>query len=295
MANSYNTIISVLTVGGGTLTVSSSPVMNGVTALDYVSGNDVSVIGGDPLAQVIAYDGTNGLIGVSACNGANNGCAVMPDETGLVIVSGGATVTQSPPPGTTICSDTIVTFTVSNLCGDIVQTNVPCELINCASNNCLQIECTNLLASAPCNSNCVIVPLTATAIDPCCTNNVSLQYYLGTISIPAAGTCFNVGTTPVTVVATDGCGNSATNAFDVIVQQVGGTITIHSTNVTVITCSNCTMVPFHVTASDPVLQQQCDTVIRLPNQLLLPGRRLRTRWRYSRRIPAATQISQVSL
>ena len=251
LADTYNGIINVLTVTGGTLTAGSSPVMSGVTSLDYVNGNDVSVIGGDPLAQVIAYSGSDGLIGVSACNGANNGCGVMPDETGLVIVSGGGTVTQSIPPGTIICNNTNITFTVSNLCGEIIQTNVPCELINCASNGCITILSSNLLAYALCgSSNCAIVPLTATVIDNCCTNGVTLQYYEGGTAISTENTCFAVGTNLVTVVATDGCGNAATNTFDVIVRRTTG-IGVQTVNETVYTCGGCTTVPFQVTVVDP--------------------------------------------
>ena len=95
------------------------------------------------------------------------------------------------------------------------------------------------------------VQLTATAIDNCC-SNVTLQYYSGGTAIPGTNFCFPVNTTtPVTVVAADGCGNSATNTFDVTVQQVAGIITIQTQNETVNTCSNCTTVPFLATALDP--------------------------------------------
>ena len=135
--------------------------------------------------------------------------------------------------------------------------------------NCITIACSNLLASVQCGTNCVIVPLTATPIDSCC-SNVTLQYYEAGTSIPASGTCFNVGTTPVTVVATDGCGNSATNAFDVIIQQVGGTITIYSTNETVFTCSNCTMVPFQVTVLDPCCTNAVTVSYNYPTNYCFP-------------------------
>jgi hypothetical protein len=255
LADTYNGIVNVLTVGGGTLTANSSPVMAGVEAIDYSIGNDVSVIGGDPLAQVIAYSGSEGIIAVSGCvSTASNGCGQMPDETGLVITSGGGTVTQSIPPGTTICNDTNVTFTVSNLCGEVAQTNIPCVLVNCASNECITITCSNLTAYVPCGSNCVIVPLTATAMDTCCTNIVSFQFYLGGIAISAADTCFSAGTTNlVEVVGIDGCGHAATNTFEVTVLPQTANFAVLSTNLLVYApCgSNCMTVPLTATVIDP--------------------------------------------
>lgn len=66
---------------------------------------------------------------------SSNGCALMPDETSQVWLSSGnalwvqgsdATVTQSIPPGTLICTNTTVVFSVNGACA---ATNVPVPVL----------------------------------------------------------------------------------------------------------------------------------------------------------------------
>ena len=143
ISNAYNNIggPTILSVNDSTLILGSSPIVAGVTNIEYNLGQDVSITGGNPVAQVVAFDGAHGLIGVSGCiTWICDGCGPMPNATGQVQVSGGGNVTQSIPPGTILCTGTNVTFTASNNCGEVTMIAVPCSLTNCAS-SCLQILC----------------------------------------------------------------------------------------------------------------------------------------------------------
>jgi hypothetical protein len=129
-------------------------------------------------------------------------------------------------------------------------------------NPCLSILCTNLTIETC--SNCVPVPFSATAIDNCCSNPPVVEYY------PPSGACLPLNsTTPVTVLASDDCGNFATNTF--IVTVVPGPncvptncISIYATNLTAYTCSDCTPVPFNVFAIDPCCPVAAPTVVFNP-------------------------------
>jgi hypothetical protein len=54
----YNNIAGWMPIDG------SNPLLTGVTQLYYNTGNDVSTVGGNSNAQIIAFDGNHGLIGV---------------------------------------------------------------------------------------------------------------------------------------------------------------------------------------------------------------------------------------
>jgi hypothetical protein len=59
-------------------------------------------------------------------------------------------------------------------------------------------------------TNCATVTFAPLVFDPCCTNNVTVSYN------PPAGTCFPVNVvTPVTITASDACGNSASKVITV--------------------------------------------------------------------------------
>ena len=106
------------------------------------------------------------------------------------------------------------------------------NLTSPCSNACLSIACSNIVAYT-CGTNCLTVPFTATAIDPCCGNsNVFLQYYVlqGTNSIPIADPpsyCFPADSTnTVKVVASDNCSNVVTSYFNVTVLNGPGSVAI---------------------------------------------------------------------
>ncbi|HEV2208299.1 MAG TPA: hypothetical protein VG167_05950 [Verrucomicrobiae bacterium] len=114
-------------------------------------------------------------------------------------------------------------------------------------NSCLSILCSNLVVETC--SNCVPVDFSAFAVDTCCTNAV-LQYQ------PPSGTCFPLNSmNTVTVVASDSCGNLATNYFTVTVVLGANClptncISISASNLVVYTCNPCTPVLYNVTAVD---------------------------------------------
>jgi autotransporter-associated beta strand protein len=219
LSTNYNNIQSMdLSVANSTLTVIPSPVMAGVSNIYYSLGNDVSVIGGDSAAQVVAFSGAHGLIGVSACTSQNaTGCGTMPDATGQVLGTGTGTVNQSIPPGTAICANTSVIFTTTNSCGVATNMVVPVTLVGCTS-NCITLNPTNIAVES-CTFNYMqaaptVVTFQVTAASLCCTN-------VKVACTPPSGYTFNPGCTTVTCVATDCCGNIATNQFTVRVYCPG--------------------------------------------------------------------------
>lgn len=128
----------VLSVANGTLSVVPSPVMNGVNALAYATGGHIGLTGDSLIAQIVAFDWTNELIGVSGYIAPTNTvCGVMPNAIGLIGVSApyDVIVSQSIPAGTTICSDTDVVFTVEDGCGFVTNIIVPVALGSCSNQN----------------------------------------------------------------------------------------------------------------------------------------------------------------
>jgi hypothetical protein len=93
--------------------------------------------------------------------------------------------------------------------------------------SCITIDCSNIVVTTSC-SNCVMVDYNATARDTCCTNKITLTYY------PPATNCFKVGTNWAEAIASDECGNTATDYFSVTV--------IEETNPPVIHCPSIILV-----------------------------------------------------
>jgi len=107
----------------------------------------------------------------------------------------------------------------------------------------------------------VIANVTATTTGGACTANVTFtptatDGCAGAVtitSVPASGSAFPLGTTTVTVTATDVCGNSSTRQFNVIVSDGQlPAISVQPTNKTVCTGSNTS---FTVTAANAVNYQ----------------------------------------
>jgi uncharacterized repeat protein (TIGR03803 family) len=76
------------------------------------------------------------------CTDTNTGCGPMPDATGQVLApnpgGGDWQVSQDIAPGTVICNNTNVTFTVTNVCGQATNRTVPVVLTNCCCESLLQ-------------------------------------------------------------------------------------------------------------------------------------------------------------
>jgi len=250
-----------LSVAGGTLTVLPSPVMNGVDTIFYAGGVDITITYESPIAQIVAFSGSHGLIGVSGCLvPTNNGCGVMTDITGLFGTddSTPVTVSQSIPPGTSICEDTNVVLTVSGECG-YVTTNVPVTLGNCSTNSCLSIQWSNSVLYTC--SNCASVASAPVVTDSCCSNF--------TYKVEPPLHCYTVNSTnQVVVLASDDCGNYVTKVYSVAVLEgncctntTPPTITCPS-NIVVTTACSCVQVYFDV----PAQSQFCSnlTVVSYP-------------------------------
>jgi uncharacterized repeat protein (TIGR03803 family) len=149
---------------------------------------------------------------VLVCTNNSGGCVPMPDATSQVQAtnSAGGTVhiSQDISPGTILCSNAVVTFTVTDDCGNSNICTAPCYLTNCT--NCLQIQCpTNIVRLA-----CTNVPVfyQPTVTDSCCSNWT-------VVCTPPSGSVFALGTiNNVHCVATDCNSNTASCAFTVTIQ-----------------------------------------------------------------------------
>ena len=161
------------------------------------------------------------------------------------------TLTYNPPETTCFPQNSVTPVQVIGVdqCGHAVTNTFTVTILpgpNCGNTNCIQIYQTNIVALTC--SNCTTVPFNTLVFDNCCTN-VSLLYN------PPTNTCFGVNTTtPVQILAFDPCGNRVTNYITVTVLRDPNCdtncISIHTTNITVYTCSNCVTVPFTATATD---------------------------------------------
>jgi hypothetical protein len=132
--------------------------------------------------------------------------------------------------------------------GNLVLNGTVYGPVSGTNNPCISIQVSNIVVETC--SNCVSVSYSATAFDNCC-SNVVLHYN------PPSGTCFPKNSVnPVEVVASDSCGNVATNHFTVTVNpgpncDPTNCITINASNIVAYTCAPCTSVPFNATAVDP--------------------------------------------
>jgi len=161
-------------------------------------------------------------------------CAVV--NYPLPIVGNGVLVGCTPPPGTCfLLGTTVVTCTASNVCGGtascqfkITVRPVPPPTILCPSND--------IIATLPCGSNCVPVFYPPPVVSG------------GTLvgCNPPSGTCLPVGVWPVDCRATNDCGDVARCGFNIrIIQGQGQPPTIQCpADITVTTCSNCTVVNY---------------------------------------------------
>ncbi len=144
---------------------------------------------------------------------ASNGCGSMPDVASQVQATssagGSVVVSQDISPGTTLCSDTNVTFTVSDACGNSTNCAVPVILVDCSS-NCFQVQCPSNIVVVSCTNVPVLYQPTVT---DCCSNWT-------VVCSPTNGSYFSPGTTnTVYCLATDPCGHSNSCEFTVTVLQ----------------------------------------------------------------------------
>lgn len=160
-----------------------------------------------------------------------------------------------PPP--THCfpknSTNVVEVVVTDTCGNGATNFFTVTVLqdpNCVPTNpCINIVCSNIVAFT-CDS-CTPVPYNAFAIDTCCSAAPPTLVFN-----PPPGFCFPVGTTtPVSVIAFDQCGNTASNSFLVTVApgrncSSNGCISLQTSNVVVYTCSNSASVTYPTPYTD---------------------------------------------
>lgn len=179
--------------------------------------------------------------GDQSANGDINCVAILGDYTGLVIPTDNCsalidlTVTQSPPPGTSITSTTLMTMTVtdeannSSTCTFNVNIgDVSNPIVTCPGNQTVST-----------NSGCDYALADFTSMASA-TDNCSSTGSISFSQTPAPGTLLAVGTHTITIQGTDVAGNSGSCTFDVIVQdQVPPTFTSCPTLEQIIASANC--------------------------------------------------------
>jgi len=176
-------------------------------------------------------------------------------------IVGGVKVTFNPPATTCfpVNSTNLVQVTAVDGCGNSGTNYFTVTVLpgaDCGGTaNCISISCSNIVALTC--SNCATVPFNATAVDYCCASSPAGGPGGPTLVYnPPVTTCFAVNSTNIVqVMASDDCGNVATNDFTVTVlpgPNCGGTscISLSCPDVSVFTCSNCTTVPYSATAID---------------------------------------------
>jgi len=141
------------------------------------------------------------------------GSNCVPVSYPLPTVNNGVLIGCNPPPGTCLpAGNHVVQCIASNSCASATCT-FTIQVNPGTAANPPTIQCpSNVVVTAPCNSNCVPVfyplPLVGNGVLAGCT--------------PPRGSCFPIGTTTVTCRATNNCGQSAQCQFTVTVNSGQG-------------------------------------------------------------------------
>jgi hypothetical protein len=159
-------------------------------------------------------------------------------------------IIPSSPVTNGVCPEVTITQTwlIIDGCGDSDACSQVVTVEGCCT-NCIEIACPTNIFLITC-SNCAVAHFTATVVDTCCSNGLTLTYN------PPSGSCFPAGTNLVQVLATDSCGGSATCEFRVTVSQndCPPIISLCPTNFILCAGTNgCATMPDEVQASYPVL------------------------------------------
>jgi len=173
-----------------------------------------------PLSFALLPGGTN-----FGCNPSSNSLPTDASIRARVEVSGGCSSVTTNVTQVDIITNctTYRTFaiTASNACGSVISTNIQYAWTIDTGAPVFAVGVTNIFTNICAGS--VTIPIAASATDSCCTN-VTLNFYNPYPNLAASGASpatanltFNVGTNTVTIVATDCCGNHATNTVKVIV------------------------------------------------------------------------------
>ena len=204
----------------GAVTVTQSPAAGTIVGIGTTNITLTATDGSSNTAScnfdVIVTDAINPTITCPANQNevVNGSCNLsLPDYTGSAIAAdncGAVTVTQSPAAGTIIgVGTTNITLTATDgssntaICNfDVIVTDAINPTITCPANQ-------NEVVSASCNLSLPDYTGSAIAADNCGAVTVTQS--------PVAGTIIGVGTTNITLTATDGSSNTAICNFDVFV------------------------------------------------------------------------------
>jgi hypothetical protein len=206
-------------------------------------------VGGIVLGQVNVSVASTNLPSIVTCATnrtllATVNCQVaLPDMTTEVVTGcPGTTVIQSPAPGTLVgLGDTVVTLTASNANGTasctatVTVIDGAAPVVTCPAN--LVVEATGASGA--------VVTFSPTAVDGCDANPVI-------VATPASGSTFPIGTTTVTVEASDAAGNTNTCTFTVTVRDTTGPAIACPANQTIVCNGTNAVANYTVTATDMV-------------------------------------------
>ncbi|BDD05127.1 HYR domain-containing protein [Aureibacter tunicatorum] len=232
---------STLGLGTTTITLTATDGSGNTTTCQV---NQTVVDDTDPVITVCASTPSN--------LSANSNCqAVCPDLTGSVTATdnctGSPTITQSPAAGSTLgLGTTTITLTATDGSGNTTTCQVNQTVVDdtdpvitvCASTP------SNLSANASCQAVCPDLTGSVTATDNCTGSPTITQS-------PAAGATLGLGTTTITLTATDGSGNTATcQVNQTVVDDTDPVITVcASTPANLSANSNCQAVCPDLTGS----------------------------------------------
>ncbi|MFZ6050790.1 HYR domain-containing protein, partial [Halocola ammonii] len=203
-------IVTQSPAAGATLSLGANTVTLTVTdAAGNTSSCTFDVVVEDATDPTISCPADQTISTTAACD------ASLPDYTGSATVGDNCdaapTVTQSPIAGTSLgLGTTTVTLTVTDGAGntatctfDVTVEDTTNPTVTCPADQTLS-------ADASCQVNLPDYASGATASDNCS---------VAVTQSPVAGTPLGLGTTTVTLTATDGAGNTATCTFDVTVED----------------------------------------------------------------------------
>jgi hypothetical protein len=209
----------------GALTVTQSPAAGtavsgvGTTVITLTvtdaSGNSANctfnVNRVDTTAPVVTCPGNQTIASTGACTGVLGNYVSLASATDNCTATGAITITQSPAAGTVIASATTVTITATDAAGN---SSTCTFLVTPVDNTAPSITCPaaqTLTLSATCAGVLPDYTSLATVSDNC-TPSASIVV----TQSPAIGSAVSsVGTTTITLTATDAAGNASTCNFDV--------------------------------------------------------------------------------
>jgi hypothetical protein len=190
----------------------------------------------DTTAPVVTCPGNQTIASTGACTGVLGNYVSLASATDNCTATGAITITQSPAAGTVIASATTVTITATDAAGN---SSTCTFLVTPVDNTAPSITCPaaqTLTLSATCAGVLPDYTSLATVSDNC-TPSASIVV----TQSPAIGSAVSsVGTTTITLTATDAAGNASTCNFDVNrVDTTLPTITCPAAQTLVLECNMC--------------------------------------------------------